>query len=67
MGMEQAGRVELNEFKVGNRGPGAVAHGDPVTGGDVGVAGKEIDLAGPAGSQESDLGFEGVDLIDPTI
>ncbi len=58
----EAGGVELDEFHVADPGPGPVGHGDAVAGGDVRVAGIEIDLAHPAGGQEGDGGRKGVHL-----
>ena len=62
VGMVQAGGVELDELHVGDHGPGPVGHGHPVAGGDVGIAGVEVDLADPAGGQQGDAGQEGVHL-----
>ncbi len=52
--------MKLDEFQVGHGGPGPIAHGDAVAGGDIGIAGIQIDLAGPAGGQQRDLGIEGL-------
>ena len=54
---------ELHEFHVGDARPGPVGDGDAVAGGDVGVAGVEVDLAGPAGGEHGDRGAEGDDLV----
>ena len=37
-------RVELDELQVGDRGPGAERHRDPVAGGDPGIGGVPVDL-----------------------
>ncbi len=62
LGVVQTGGVKLDEFHVGNVGPGPVGDGHPVAGGDIRVAGIEIDLAGATGGQQDDGGNEGVDL-----
>ena len=67
LGVVETGGVELDEFHVGHADPGPVADGHPVAGGDVGVAGVEIDLAGAAGGQQDDGGDEGVDLTGVLI
>ena len=54
--------MELDELHVADHGPGPIGHGHPVAGGDVGVAGIEIDLADPAGGQQGDAGRKGVHL-----
>ena len=56
----QGGRVELHELHVGHGRAGAVRHGDPVAGGNVRVAGVEVDLAGPSRGKERDAGGEGL-------
>jgi hypothetical protein len=40
----EAGGVELDELQVGHGGAGPVSHGDAVAGGDVRVAGVQVDL-----------------------
>ncbi len=60
--MVEGGGVELHEFHVGDGRAGAVGHGDAVAGGDVGIAGVEVDLAGTAGRQHGDRRPKGVDL-----
>ena len=67
LGVIQTGGVKLDEFHVGNVGPGPVGDGHPVAGGDIRVAGIEIDLAGAAGGQQDDGGNEGVDLTGVLI
>jgi hypothetical protein len=60
--MIETGRMELHELHVGDPTARAPGHGDAVAGGDVGVAGVEIDLVGPAGGQHHEAGEEGLDL-----
>ena len=62
LGVIQTGGVKLDEFHVADAGPGPVGDGHAVAGGDIRVAGIEIDLAGAAGGQQDDGGDEGVDL-----
>jgi hypothetical protein len=59
--MIEAGGVELDELQVGHGGTGPVAHGNAVAGGDVRVAGVQIDLSGTAGGQQGDAGAKGQD------
>ena len=59
MGVVEAGGVELDEFHVGDPAAGAPAHGDAVTGRDVGIGGVEIDLARAARGQHDMLGGNG--------
>ena len=61
LGMEQAGRVELDELHVGDGHARAVGHGHAVAGGDVGIGGVEIDLAAAAGGEEHVLRGDGLD------
>ena len=61
LGMKEAGRMELDEFQIGHPGPGPIGHGDAVAGGDIGIGGVEIDLAGPAGTEHRDPGQPGGD------
>ncbi len=53
--------MELHELHVGDPAAGAPGHGDAVAGGDVRVAGVEIDLVGAAGGQYHEAGEEGLD------
>jgi hypothetical protein len=57
----EAGGVELDELQVGHGGAGAVSHGDAVAGGDVRVAGVQVDFARAAGGQQGNAGAEGLD------
>ena len=43
--------------------PLPVGYGEPVSGGDVGIAGVEIDFPGPAGAQQHGVCHKGVDLL----
>ena len=68
----EAGGMELDEFHVRHAGSGAIGHGHPVAGGDVGVGRIEIDLAATTGGQHRDSSGEGlnqargfVEAIDP--
>ena len=49
IGMVEAGGVKLNKFHVANSESGTPCHGDPISGGDVGVGGVGIDFAETAG------------------
>ena len=60
--VEEAGRVELHEFHVRERGAGAVRHRHAVARGDVGVARVEVDLAGAARREQRDRRRERVHL-----
>jgi len=59
----QTGGMKLNELKVGQGGPCPVAHGDAITGGDIGIAGIEIHLAGAAGCQKGYLRTHGLNPV----
>ncbi len=63
----EAGRVKLHEFHVGHTASGAPGHGDAVTGGDVRIAGVEIDLVGAAGGDDDEARQEGFDPSSPSI
>ncbi len=63
MRVEERGRVELHEFHVGDRGAGAVGHGDAVAGGDVRIAGIQIDFPGASRGQNGKAGAESDDLL----
>ena len=56
--LEQAGRVELEELHVRERGPGAIRHRHAVARRDVGVARVEVDLPGAAGREKGDARAE---------
>jgi hypothetical protein len=62
VGVVQAGRVELDEFHIGDAAAGAPGHRDTVAGGGVGVGRVQVDLAGAAGGQHGVVGGEGDDL-----
>ena len=59
--------MELHEFHVRDPAAGAPAHGDAVAGGDVGIAGVDVDLAGAAAGDDHEAGLEGLDLIAAMI
>src|SRR5204862_485662 len=63
----QAGGVELDELHVGDRRAGAIGHGHPVGGGDVGVGGVQVDLAGAAGGKNGGARDVGLDLAGGAI
>ena len=52
----QGGGMELVELQVRHRCAGAQGDGDPVTGGDLGVRGVAVELAGAAGGQDHGVG-----------
>ena len=58
LGMIQAGRMELVELHVGHAATCAPGHGDPVAGGEIGIAGIEIDLAGTAAGKHHERGLK---------
>ncbi len=62
LGMVEAGRMELHELQVGHPAAGAPGHGDAVASGNVGIAGVEINLAGPASGDRHEAGEQGFHL-----
>ena len=66
-GMIETGGMELDELHVGNGGPGPVSHGNAIAGGDIGVAGVEVDLTRATGGEQGDAGREGFDLAAVTL
>ena len=54
--------MKLHELHVGHPATGTPGHGDAIPGGDIRVAGVEIDLAGPAGGDDHEPGEQGLDL-----
>ena len=62
LGVIEAGRMELHELHVAHPATGAPGHGDAIAGGDIGVAGVEIDLAGAARGDDHETGQQGLDL-----
>ena len=57
-----AGRVELDEFHVLQRGARPIGDGHAISGGGHGVGGCLVDLAGPARGQQHRLAVEDVDV-----
>ncbi len=55
--------MKLDKFEVGHCSPGTVSHGNPVTRGDIRIAGVKINLSGAAGGKQRDLGTESFDLV----
>ncbi len=51
--------MELHELHIGHGSPGPVGHGNPVAGGNIRIAGVQIDLAGAAAGQQGGAGREG--------
>ena len=58
----KAGRMELDEFHVGDPAAGAPGHGDAVAGRSVGIRRIQINLAGAAGRDQRIRGAERDDL-----
>ena len=58
----EAGGMKLHELHVGYSATCAPGHGDAIPGGDIRVAGIEVDLAGPAGSDDHEAGEQRLDL-----
>ena len=54
--MIKAGGVELHKFHIGYPAAAAPGHGDAITGGTGGIAGVEIDPAGPSRGQHHTAG-----------
>lgn len=65
--MVEAGRVKLDEFHVGDAAASAPAHGDAVAGGDIRVAGVQVDLARAAGGEHGKAAGDGDDLVGVAI
>ena len=59
----QTGRVKLDKFHIGDAAARAPGHGNPVARAGVGIAGVEINLAGPARGQHGLAGREYVDAF----
>ena len=61
--MVEARWMKLNEFQVRKLSACLVGYGEPVSGGDVRIAGIEIDFAGPARAQQHGVRRKRVDLV----
>ena len=59
--------MELIEFHIGHPAARAPGHGDAVTGGAVGIAGIEVDLAGATGRQDREAGAEGFHMATAAV
>ena len=62
MWVKEGCRVELHELHIGHIGSGPPANGDAVSGCDIGIAGKEINLACASGCQDGEAGTKSIDL-----
>ena len=67
LGMIETGGVKLDEFHVGDPTTGPPGHGDAVSGGDIGIAGVKVCLAGAAGGQDYRPSAERIDVSRLTI
>jgi hypothetical protein len=63
LGVVEAGGVELDELHVGDGRPRTPSYGHAVAGGDVGVAGVEVDLAAAAGGEDGEAGAHREDAL----
>ena len=59
----EAGRMKLHEFQVCQLCACPIGYGESVSGGNVRIAGIEIDLPCPAGTQKHDVCHKRVDLL----
>ena len=59
--------MELEELHVADGRSGTASHGDAIAGGDVGVGGIEVDLAGAAGCENRRARHEALHLVTGAV